>query len=52
MPTDLTHVRADFDRIARLEAQPWEVDDGYIERLIARLPRPCACWAWPIWSAT
>ncbi len=41
MPTDLDDVRADFDRIAHLEAQPWEMDDGYVERLLERLPAPC-----------
>ena len=42
MPTELDDVRADFDRIARLDAQPWEMDDGYVERLLERLPDPCA----------
>lgn len=41
MPTDLSHVRADFDRIARLSPEPWEIDDHYIERMLARLPHPC-----------
>ncbi|MEM7203542.1 MAG: class I SAM-dependent methyltransferase [Planctomycetota bacterium] len=41
MPTHLDHVRADFDRIARLAPPPWEIDDGYVGRLLERLPRPC-----------
>jgi SAM-dependent methyltransferase len=41
MPTDPDDVRADFDRIARLDVQPWEMDDGYVERLLERLPEPC-----------
>ena len=41
MPTDPDDVRADFDRIARLETPPWEMDDGYVERLLERLPAPC-----------
>ncbi len=41
MHTDIDDVRADFDRIARLEASPWEVDDRYVARLLERLPDPC-----------
>lgn len=41
MPTDLAHVRADFDRIAALPVERWGIDDAYVERLLDRLPDPC-----------
>ncbi len=41
MPLGLDHVRADFDRIAHLKPQSWEMDDGYVQRLLGRLPASC-----------
>jgi len=41
MPTALDDVRADFNRIARLEPEDWETDARYVERLLEGLPDPC-----------